>query len=109
MVDLNVMTKEPSIMPNGQEEMEILLAIDDMQSVISNNMTNDNAYTLKPRKRRVVNSLEEMYSSYENPSNKRFKASEDQCNDESGTTIYDMDDLYDYISQNDVRITFSTN
>lgn len=112
MVDLNVMTKEPSIV-NNDEDMEFILEIEDMQSVVSNLVANDSSYNINPRKRKVHKSLGEMYSDYENKNGfKRVKVSETETKGneyyEGDTTIYDQTDLYEFI-KTDARVTISPN
>lgn len=114
MVDLNVMTKEPSIINRDDEDMEFILEIEDMQSVISNFVTKDSSYNLQPvRKRRHVQSLDSMYSNYADKRGaKRIKVTESETkgNDynESDTTIYEQKDLEEFIKK-EAKFTISNN
>ena len=77
-LDMNVLTKEPSLVDNN-EDVQFVLEIEDMQSVISNGLIGDSSYNLKPvRKRRHTQSLDEMYSGYSSSrgSAKRVKVTE---------------------------------
>jgi len=52
-MDMNVNTKEPSIIDNGNEDMEFVLEIENMQSAISQGPEGtDSSYPLNPRKSR---------------------------------------------------------
>lgn len=76
MVDLEVMTKEPSFVNN--EDMEFVLEIEDMQSVISNVSAKFPTYDLaNKRKRKRHSLLMDLYSNYaEKEGHKRIKITE---------------------------------
>ena len=102
-VDLNVMTNQPSLI-GGDEDMEFVLEVEDMQSAISNTITGDSSYNIKPtRKRRHNQRLDDMYSNYD----LRQEAEPKQLEyNESESTIYDQESLLEYISTDaKVKIT----
>jgi len=80
-VDMNVMTKEPSIIDKNSEDMEFILAVEDMQSVVSKGPEGvENTYSLKPRKR-ARTSLDELYGKENHKvSYKRVKVTETENN-----------------------------
>lgn len=111
-VDLEVMTKEPTICEG--DDIEFVLEIEDMQSVISNYVTGDSSYNLRPvRKRRHVSSLDKMYSSYAKAKgSKRVKITEvdEQAVEynESDSTIYEQEDLLAFL-KNSAKVKISNN
>lgn len=79
-VDMNVMTKEPSIIDRNDEDVEFILAIEDMQSVVSNDMDCNEPYNLHPRKRRRT-PLNTLFENYADRSGfKRVKVTESENN-----------------------------
>lgn len=114
MVDLDVMTKEPTFVDNQDDDMEFVLEIEDMQSVLSNNLTKDQSYSTKYRKRRNKHSLDEMYEEFATKSNyKRVKVTESDTNGneyiESATTIYDQMDLDNFLNSPDAKVVIHHN
>jgi hypothetical protein len=77
MVDLDVMTKEPSFIDRNGDDMEFILEVEDMQSVVSV-ATNNPSYSLTSRKARPKKSLlTDMYSEFALKDGvKRFKVTE---------------------------------
>lgn len=105
------MTNQPSLI-GGDEDMEFVLEVEDMQSAISNTITGDSSYNIKPtRKRRHNQRLDDMYSNYDlRQGHKRVKITEAEPKqleyNESESTIYDQESLLEYISTDaKVKIT----
>lgn len=109
-VDLDVMTKEPTFCDN--QDIEFVLEIEDLQSVISNYTNKSAKYNLNPVRKRKRTRLDEMFSSYANvKGNKRVKITEhleDHDFNEADSVIYDQEDLLNYINQ-DSKIQIQNN
>lgn len=100
MVDLNVMTNQPSII--GGEDVEFFLQVEDMQSAISNQFAGDSSYTMNTnRKRKRQDNLDNMYESHEKSQGHKRKMINEADNNfeytECDSTIYDQDSLYDHL------------
>ena len=113
-VDLDVMTKEPTICEN--EDIEFVLEIEDLQSVISNYTTRTGKYNLNPVRKGKRTRLDELFDSYANvKGNKRVKVSEyqdDQEFDEGDSKIYEQEDLLEFIEDKakvQIKSNLSTN
>ena len=103
-VDMNVMTKEPSIIDRNSEDVEFILQIEDMQSAVSHDPDCIEPYSLAPRKRKRT-PLNTLFDNYADKSGfKRVKVTENETNgydyNSCSTTIYDEDDLKDFIGKN---------
>jgi hypothetical protein len=86
-VDMDVMTKEPSIVDNCNEDFEFLLAVEDMQSALSHEGDMEHSYSMKPRKKRARN-LDALFDNYEETRGvKRVKVTETEENPSAGTCI----------------------
>ena len=98
-VDLDVMTKEPTQVNN--EDIEFVLEIGDMQSVISQNYNSTNNYNLNPVQKHISPLLGKMYTTYERvKGTKRVKLSEyteEHYFIETEEVIYDQDDFVEFI------------
>lgn len=111
--DLEVMTKEPSIVNRDQESVEFVLEVEDMQSVVSNISVRDPSYSLRPiRKRRHIQTLDAMYDGYaDRCGTKRVKvdeAEERSTLNEDESTIYNMEDLENFVVTR-AKVKISTN
>lgn len=112
-LEMDVHTKEPSIIDNEGDEMEFILAIEDMQSAISHGPEDvDTSYNLNSRKKKKSAPLGVLCENYTEQDLQRVKVTESATYgtifNESDTTIYDQDDLYDFVA-NEAKIVIHSN
>lgn len=110
-VRAHLLSDEDENEPQEEKELsahEFLLAVDDLESVLCYNATNDRTYNLQSNIKKVeVRNLDQAYTEYEEKNQhtsagkKRFKLSEQT---EVSYPIYDNDDLYNHCENLD-RIT----
>lgn len=112
-VEMEVNTKEPSVIDVNGDEMEFLLAIEDMQSAISHGPEDVEAsYEISGKKKEKTASFGELCEQYTGQSFKRIKVTEAESIgttfNESSTTVYDQDDLHDYV-EHEAKIRIHSN
>ena len=101
-VDLDVMTKEPTCV--NDEDIEFVLEIGDLQSVISHSYGSATKYSLDPVRKRNKTLLDKMYNAYDKvKGSKRVKLSEytnEHDFTEAEEVIYDQNDFAKFVENN---------
>lgn len=113
-LDMEVMSNEPSVEPeivNEEDELEFLLAVDDLQSALAFNATDDRTYSLKaPKRNKGSGSLSSMYDDRDTEicleEGKKLSIPEISPEKSEKADLYDQEELVSFLTK-DFQLTIN--